>query len=273
MIVRVQPILFVYFYLAATCHLMRLQFGDNRCVTKKIVEYANVHSFTKPIAHSPSVPFPLCSKNTNESYGSTESSQSDVECIAQPKLFTQPELNGLIRDLDISKEKSEMMASRLAERTLLTTDCKITYYRDRHKPFAKYYLKKGNICYCHDIPGLFKEFGEAYDSMEWRLFIDSSKLSLKAVLLHQGNRKPSIPLAHAVNTKESYESMGILLDSLKYNQHEWKICADLKVVVACNKGSQNICVFCANGTVEQDESIMPEKIGRIELTLLCVKTM
>jgi len=36
----------------------------------------------------------------------------------------------------------------------------------------------------------------------WRLFIDSSKVSLKVVLLHNGNRFPSIPLAHAANMKK-----------------------------------------------------------------------
>jgi hypothetical protein len=39
------------------------------------------------------------------------------------------------------------------------------------------------------------------------LFIDSSKVSLKVVLLHYWNRFPSIPLALAANMKESYESM------------------------------------------------------------------
>jgi len=101
----------------------------------------------------------------------------------------------------------------------LTSDVKVTYYRARHKSFAKYYLKKdNNVCYCHDITGLFKDFGETYDPTEWRLFIDSSKLSLKAVLLHQGNDKPLIPVAHAVNMKESYESMFTLLTLINYKQ-------------------------------------------------------
>jgi hypothetical protein len=38
---------------------------------------------------------------------------------------------------------------------------------------------------------------------EWRLFIDSSLVSLKAVLIHNGNKYPSIPLAHAVHMKDS----------------------------------------------------------------------
>ena len=39
---------------------------------------------------------------------------------------------------------------------------------------------------------------------EWRLFIDLSKLSLKAVLLHNGNKLPSVPIARAMHMKESY---------------------------------------------------------------------
>jgi hypothetical protein len=42
---------------------------------------------------------------------------------------------------------------------------------------------------------------------EWRLFIDSSKLSLKAVLLHKRNIHPYIPISHAVHMKGTYENM------------------------------------------------------------------
>lgn len=77
---------------------------------------------------------------------------------------------------------------------------------------------------------MFQQLGEPYDAKEWRLFIDSSKEILKAVLLHNGNKKPSIPVAHAVNTKESYKTMATLLRYIQYEQHNWKICSDLKVV-------------------------------------------
>ena len=52
-----------------------------------------------------------------------------------------------------------------------------------------------------------QSLGYQHISDEWRLYIDASKSSLKAVLLHNGNTKPSVPLAYAVNMKESYESM------------------------------------------------------------------
>ena len=42
---------------------------------------------------------------------------------------------------------------------------------------------------------------------QWRLFIDSYMLSSKAVLLHNGNKLPSIPLNHAVHMKETYASI------------------------------------------------------------------
>ena len=46
------------------------------------------------------------------------------------------------------------------------------------------------------------ELGFEHDSDEWRLFIDSSKTSLKTVLLHYENVKPSIHVAHEVNLRD-----------------------------------------------------------------------
>jgi len=42
---------------------------------------------------------------------------------------------------------------------------------------------------------------------DWRLFIDSSKQSLKCVLLDNGNIFGSIPIAHSGRAKEIYESV------------------------------------------------------------------
>ena len=45
--------------------------------------------------------------------------------------------------------------------------------------------------------------------MNKRLFIDSSKRSLKAVLLDVGNKRPSIPIAHSTQLKEYYDNIEI----------------------------------------------------------------
>ena len=42
--------------------------------------------------------------------------------------------------------------------------------------------------------------------------------------------KPSIPLAYAVNTKETYETMVKLPECINYKNYDWKICSDLKIV-------------------------------------------
>jgi hypothetical protein len=69
-----------------------------------------------------------------------------------------------------------------------------------------------------------------HTSGQWRLFIESSKVSLKAVLLLNGNTFSSIPLVHAVHTKETYKNLEVLLQKMRYEEHWWNICADLKVI-------------------------------------------
>jgi hypothetical protein len=48
--------------------------------------------------------------------------------------------------------------------------------------------------------------------------------------LHNGNRFPSVSLAHAANIKDSYESLKLLLGKIKYDEFNWMLCGDLKVV-------------------------------------------
>ena len=66
---------------------------------------------------------------------------------------------------------------------------------------------KGGLVYCTDVGGIMQEFGHFNRPEEWRLFIDLSKLSLKAVLLHNENMLPSIPVDYAAHMKETYENM------------------------------------------------------------------
>ena len=70
----------------------------------------------------------------------------------------------------------------------------------------------------------------AYRSNDWRLFIDSSKRSLKCVLIHNANQYESIPIGHSVTLKENYENIKVVLEKLKYCVHQWLICVDLKAV-------------------------------------------
>lgn len=69
-----------------------------------------------------------------------------------------------------------------------------------------------------------------YEPKDWRLFIDSSKRSLKCVLLHNGNQFASVPIAHSTTLKEKYEAVKYVLEKIGYDQHKWFICVDLKMV-------------------------------------------
>ena len=59
-----------------------------------------------------------------------------------------------------------------------------------------------------------------YDPNEWRLFIDSSKKSLKCVLLHNENFFGAICFGHSVYLKEKQEQIKLVLDLLKYGDHK-----------------------------------------------------
>jgi len=84
--------------------------------------------------------------------------------------------------------------------------------------------------FCNDVSSVMEVLGREYNPGQWRLFTDSSKVNLKVVLLNNGNRFPSFPLAHTANMKESYESMKLLLGKIKYEEFKWKLCGVLKVV-------------------------------------------
>ena len=100
----------------------------------------------------------------------------------------------------------------------------------RHDIFSQYFTLDEKVCYCHDINGLFEEIEFPYDPSNWGLFLDSSTRSLKAVLLHNGNKYPNIPIAHSVHLKEDYENVKHLLRLVKYEEHDWEVIGDFKMI-------------------------------------------
>ena len=86
---------------------------------KHSVQYANVSSAIRPVAHGPGIPIPEPPKDfaVLESLSSTDTGDESAHdlwdqqsCGAssfkQPKFFTQDELNDLSRDLNLSKESA-----------------------------------------------------------------------------------------------------------------------------------------------------------------------
>lgn len=231
--------------------------------SKHTVQYPSLPSASRPIQHSDELPVPKPpeSWNLDEEVEILDSLSDHTEnlninendplfeapgCSTQPHLISRAELNDLIRDLNLSKSQSELLASRLKGWNLLQSDVNITFFRKRHIELTQYFLQKGDLVYCSDINNLFDALGHKHDPGNWRLFIDSSKLSLKAVLLHNGNKYPSVPIAHAVYMKESYENMRTLLECIRYTDYNWHICGDLKVIallLGMQLGYTKYCCF------------------------------
>ena len=67
------------------------------------------------------------------------------------------------------------------------------------REFSVYFDVIDDLCYCKDskdVEGLFSAVGIYHDPTQWRLFIDSSTKSLKAVLLHNGNIPTCLFITH-----------------------------------------------------------------------------
>jgi hypothetical protein len=104
---------------------------------------------------------------------------------------------------------------------MLASGVKFYWYRNREKEFLKYYAQEHQLVFCKDIHNLLHQLGEKeHEPSTWRLFIDSSKRSPKAVLLNNSNVLTSIPLAHSTKLSESYETLKLVLEKTKYHEHE-----------------------------------------------------
>ena len=132
--------------------------------------------------------------------------------------------------MGLPKQAAELRGSRLQDKNLLTPGTPFALYRNREKHFEPYFSEDGELVYCSDINGLMFTFKVQHITENWRLFIDSSKRSIKAVLLHNGNKYASIPVGHLVHLKETYGNLALILDKLKYKEFEWTVCGNLKVM-------------------------------------------
>ena len=68
-----------------------------------------------------------------------------------------------------------------------------------------------SLFYCVDIQDLIEKLKTVYNPSDWRLSIDASKSSLKAVLLCNRNQFASISFAYLACIKESQENFAVEL--------------------------------------------------------------
>jgi hypothetical protein len=148
--------------------------------------------------------------------------------------------------LNLSKSQAEFLGSRFQGWNLLQKNTNISIFRYRPKYIVQYFASAGDLVYCTDIVNVVAALGQDHKTDKWRLFVDSLKHSLKAVLLHNGNKHPSIPIAYGVHIKETYENMKNLLDKIYYKKHCWNVCGNLKIkgiLLGIQLGYTNYCCF------------------------------
>jgi hypothetical protein len=136
----------------------------------------------------------------------------------------------LVRYLNLPKYVAELLGSRLKGKNLLTPGTYATFYRNREKDLLQDFTQEESPMHCNNIPNLINILGVEYKRDEWRLFIVSSKRSLKSVLLHNGNCLATVPVAHSVHLKETYENLEQLLEKINYKQNQGMVCGDFKVL-------------------------------------------
>ena len=128
--------------------------GINASSWKKI-KYPNLRSAMRPVPHSDDLPVStppvnkdLLSSSDEEMPSREDSAESisleDIESTYsgtsgnKPHWITQEDLNDLAPDLYLSKQQSELLASRLKQWNLVQEDVRISSFRNRNKDLASF---------------------------------------------------------------------------------------------------------------------------------------
>ncbi|GFG37439.1 hypothetical protein Cfor_07168 [Coptotermes formosanus] len=173
---------------------------------KHKIQYPTMPSALKPVPHGEGLTVP----NQPLNWDGINISDDDEQLTEIP-----PGTSDAVYSLETS-------ASRLQEWNLLAKGTRVSVFRRRSETSSAFYRMQDSLCLCADINGLMNELGI-------ELLIDYSKYSLKAVLLHNGNNKPSTPGAHSVSMKETYESKVVILNAMNCEGYGRQVCGDLRV--------------------------------------------
>lgn len=118
----------------------------------------------------------------------------------EPEFLKQEDVDFIVARGRMPKKEAEFTASYLKKKKL-TDHVIATAYRQRQRQYEPFFTKFEHqhepYAYCNNIPGLFTAMKMDYIANDWRLFVDGSTASLKAILLHKTNLKPPIPVYFA----------------------------------------------------------------------------
>lgn len=81
----------------------------------------------------------------------------------------------MAQDVDLSKEATELIGSRLSGKNLLAPGTMFSFHRRNVKDVIPFFQTDGDFVYWADAEGLLGAVGFQYEADEWSLFTDSSK--------------------------------------------------------------------------------------------------
>ena len=126
--------------------------------SRQNISYPSIPSAIRPVPHSDRFPPPVfngfvssdeASESEREEFMECEYKETDTkseDSSFETKLayhqFNQSELNDLVRDLDLSKQAAELLASRLNEKHLLDSSDKVSFFRKRDELFLSFFRGK-----------------------------------------------------------------------------------------------------------------------------------
>ena len=159
---------------------------------KSTLVYRNIPSAIRPVPHGDGLPVPEPPGNfamysvdeDNVSSNSEEqqpSASRDADYLPSIDFSnhktTEGELNDLIKDLELPKNKAELLASMLQQWNLLNHSVKVTTFRTRNQEFEQFFKTVGYFTYCKDIDGLMDAMHMRHSPEQWQIFTDTSKTS------------------------------------------------------------------------------------------------
>ena len=130
---------------ADDCYFCLTNITGFNASSRKKIQYPNLRSAMRPVPHSDDLPVstPPVNKDllssSDEEMPSREDSLEDIESTYsgtssnELHWIMQEDLNDLARDLYLSKQQSELLASRLKQWNLVQEDVRITSFRNRNK--------------------------------------------------------------------------------------------------------------------------------------------
>jgi hypothetical protein len=102
----------------------------------------------------------------------------------------------------LSKQQAELLCFSVKGCNLVHQYNKKCFFRNRQNEFEELFSQENDLIFCIGVCCFLEDLGHQNDPNEWLLFINSSKVLLKAVLLHNGNKFPSVPPAHLANLQD-----------------------------------------------------------------------